>query len=182
MFAASVGYFKERYLFVLLPLIPLAFGIYLERGKPHRRVVFGLAAAIVIAAARLPISGYTAGIGHFDPQSLIAAAWLEGRTTPGTGSLLIAIGATLAAIAAVALVFRGPGWIAVSFAIVVALGITAAAIQVDHQTTAGTRPRLPHDKSWIDDRARGNVTAIATPISSPIAARAAALLEPLGQP
>ncbi len=85
VFAASVGYFKERYLFMLLPLVPLAFGIYLERGKPHRRVVFGLAATIAVAAARLPISSYTGGIGHFDPQSLIAAAWLEGRTTPGTG-------------------------------------------------------------------------------------------------
>jgi hypothetical protein len=169
VFAASVGYFKERYLFALLPLIPLAFGIYLERGKPHRRVVYGVAAAIAVAAARLPISSYTGGIGHFDPQSLIAAAWLQGRTTPGTGSLLIAIGATLAAIAAVALVFRGSGWIAVSFAIVLALGITAAAIHVDHLTTSGTRPRLPHDKSWVDDLARGNVTALETPMSSPIA-------------
>jgi hypothetical protein len=168
VFAASVGYFKERYLFVLLPLIPLAFGIYLERGKPHRRVVVGLAATIAVAAARLPITGYTKGVTQFDPQSLIAAAWLQGRTTPTTVSLLIVIGATLAAIGAVALSFRGPGWIAVAFAVVLALGVTVAATRVDHTTTSGTRPRLPHDKSWIDDLARGSVTAIATPISSAI--------------
>ena len=164
--AADSGYFKERYLFFLLPLVPLAFGVYLERGKPHRFVVFGLAAAIVIAAARLPISGYTGGIGQYDPQSLIAAAWLQARTTAATGSALIAIGATAAALGAVLLAYRGGGRVAVLFAIVLAVGISAAAIQVDHKTTSGTRGLLPPDKSWIDHSSRGGVTALATPISS----------------
>ena len=168
VFAASVGYFKERYLFVLLPLIPLAFGVYLERGKPHRLVVWGLAAAIAVAAARLPISGYTGGIGQYDPQSLIAAAWLQAQTTPASGSLLIAIGATVAAVGAVLVSLRLSGSIGVLFAIVLAVAITAAAIQVDRKTTSNTRPLLPRDKSWIDHATKGPVTAIATPISNPL--------------
>ena len=56
---------------------------------------------------------------------------------------------------------------ALPLAIVLALGISAAAIAVDHHTTSGTRPLLPTDKSWIDDAAHGSVAAIATPISSP---------------
>ena len=164
--AADSGYFKERYLFFLLPLVPLAFGIYLERGKPNRFVVFGLAAAIVIAAARLPVSAYTGGIGRYDPQSLIAASWLQSVTTPATGSLLVAVGATAAALGAVALTFRGSGRIAVVFAIMLSVGITVAAVHVDEKTTSGTRPLLPRDRSWIDHAAHGGVTAIATPISS----------------
>ena len=47
-----------------------------------------------------------------------------------------------------------------------AVGISAAAIQVDRKTTSGTRGLLPPDKSWIDHSSRGGVTALATPISS----------------
>ena len=180
--AADSGYFKERYLFFLLPLVPLAFGVYLERGKPHRFVVFGLAAAIVIAAARLPISGYTGGIGQYDPQSLIAAAWLQARTTAATGSALIAIGATAAALGAVLLAYRGGGRVAVLFAIVLAVGISAAAIQVDHKTTSGTRGLLPLDKSWIDHSSRGGSDRARHADLEPDPAGAAALLEPLGEP
>jgi hypothetical protein len=165
--AADVGYFKERYLFVLLPLVPLAFGIYLDRGKPHRLVTLGLAVAIVVAVARLPMSTYTGGVRNFDPQSLIASAWLQARTTPATASLLIAIGATAAAAGAALLSFRGSGRFGVPLAIVLALGISAAAIAVEHHTTSVTRQLLPADKSWIDHAAHGSVAAIATPISSP---------------
>jgi Dolichyl-phosphate-mannose-protein mannosyltransferase len=164
--AANVGYFKERYLFVLLPLVPLAFGIYLERGKPYRLVVFGIAAAIVVAAARLPVSGYTRKIVLYDPQSLIAAAWLQARTTAATGSLLIALGATAAAIGAVVVALRGSGRLALPLAIVVALGISAAATHVELKSTSLTRATLPGDLEWIDAAAKGGVTAIATPISS----------------
>jgi hypothetical protein len=167
VFAANAGYFKERYLFVVLPLIPLAFGIYLERGKPHRLIVCGLAVAIAVAAARLPISAYTGGVTNFDPQSLIAAAWLQTQTTPASTSLLIAVGATIAAAGSVLLSFRGSGRYGVPLAIVLGLGISAAAIAVDHHTTSRTRPLLPADKSWIDEAAHGPVAAIATPISNP---------------
>jgi hypothetical protein len=98
---------------------------------------------------------------------LIAAAWLQTRTTPAAASLLIAIGATAAAAGAALLSFRGSGRFGVPVAIVLALGISAAAIAVDRHITSATRQLLPPDKSWIDDAAHGSVAAIATPISSP---------------
>ncbi len=53
--------FRERYLFVLLPLVPIAFGLYLKQGRRARLLVTTLAARVVALAATLPLSGYAVG-------------------------------------------------------------------------------------------------------------------------
>ena len=35
VYAANSGDFKERYLFTAMPLLALAYGVYLKRGRPH---------------------------------------------------------------------------------------------------------------------------------------------------
>ena len=46
--------FKERYLFMILPLLPIAFGLYQRRRRPGRSAVAVLALAIAIGATLLP--------------------------------------------------------------------------------------------------------------------------------
>ena len=58
VYAANSGDFKERYLFSAMPLLALAYGVYLKRGRPHPYAVVALVAVIVVAASRLPISVY----------------------------------------------------------------------------------------------------------------------------
>src|SRR5204863_150851 len=52
--------FQERYLFVLVPLLAAAFGLYVKRGLPGRIPVGLGAAGLLLVAARIPLSGYAA--------------------------------------------------------------------------------------------------------------------------
>src|SRR5207244_4376982 len=70
--SANSSQFKERYVYVLGVLIPIAFGLYIKRERPRRFVVVGLAIAMVIAAARLPLSEYATASFKMDSQFLFA--------------------------------------------------------------------------------------------------------------
>ncbi len=49
--------FQERYLFSLVPLLGAAFGVYVRRGLPGRIPVGLISAALLLLAARVPLSG-----------------------------------------------------------------------------------------------------------------------------
>ena len=166
VYAADIDHFKDRYLFTLLPLVPIAFSLYLQRGRPYRRVVIGLAIVIVIAAARLPISSYAVSSLKTDSQFLYGVGWLESKIGFGTAALIIALLATAAAAIAVLVAFKGDRGVAIATGMIVAIAASAAAISVDLSSTQSLRDALPGDLTWIDDAARGSVTAIATPASS----------------
>jgi hypothetical protein len=157
--------FKERYLFLLLALAPLAYGLYVRRSRPYRAIVIGIAAAIAIAAARLPLTEYSAATFKTDSQFLFAIyesqTWLGG----GNSSLVVALIATLAALAAVVVSLRDHASIPLGFAIVVALSATIVATHVDLRTTRSVRSQLPPDLSWVDHIATGPVTAVETPLA-----------------
>src|SRR5439155_18372757 len=46
--------FQERYLFTLVPLLAVAFGLYVKRGLPLRIPVGLCSAALLLLAARVP--------------------------------------------------------------------------------------------------------------------------------
>jgi hypothetical protein len=168
VFAAEEGQFRERYLFAILPLVVLAFGVYLERGRPHRWVVLGTSAALALAAMRLPLSEYVTGARFFDSQTLIAMEWLQDHWSAGSSSLLFALLITAGAAGACAGAVRGgTRYVAVPAAICVLLAATAAATQSDLGFSASNRRLLPRDLSWIDHASGGNeVTVIEPPASS----------------
>ena len=89
--AAAEGRYKERYLLAIIPLLAVAFGIYMKARRPHRLIVLLVGAALMIAAARLPLSGYTFNALYYDSQSL-NVAWLlqrhAGASTSSRGSAL----------------------------------------------------------------------------------------------
>ena len=66
--------FKERYLFALIALVPIAYGFYIRHAKPLRGVVIGVAAVIAVAAARLPLTQYATSTFKTDSSSCSRSA------------------------------------------------------------------------------------------------------------
>jgi hypothetical protein len=156
--------FQERYLFAVLPLVPLAFGLYLKNGRPARVAVGVLSCVFFVAAARIPLSGYTVANGKSDSPFLIAVDRLEQLIGTGSGALAISLLAALGAAGAVA-VSRGFGArISVGAAIAVTALASLAVASSDSKSTQKIRSAaLPADPSWIDATKLGDVTLVQTP-------------------
>jgi len=159
---AAEGRFKERYLLALLPLVGLAFAVYLRNGRPHRWIVLVVSAALIGAAAQLPLSAYNTFAPFYDAQSLTASWLLEQHLGASGSSALIAIFTSFAALLAIVISLRRRlGVVALPIALVWLLVATAGATYVDIHDNY-----RPTDPAWIDAAARGaHVTAIATPSS-----------------
>lgn len=160
--------FQERYLFAVLPLVPLAFGLYLKNGRPARIAVGALSCVLFVAAARIPLSGYAAAGGKSDSPFLIAVYRLEQLIGTGRGALVISLVAVLGAGAAVA-VSRGFGArVSLGAAIAFTVLASVAVVSSDAKNTQETRNELlPADPSWIDATKLGDVTLVQTLGSPP---------------
>lgn len=160
--AASEGRYKERYLLAIVPLLALAFLVYLRDRRPHRLVVLVVAAGLILTAAREPLSGFTFRAPFYDSQTLITAWLLQRHVGASTSSLLIALLITGGAALAIAATFRQRiGVAALPIAAALMLGVTVVAVHVD---IVNNIKRV--DPTWIDDATAGaHVTAVATPSS-----------------
>ncbi len=170
--ASKVAYethrFKERYLFLLLPLVALAFGIYRRNGRPGRWVVVAVSAAIVLTLARLPLSEYFVATYKTDSQFLIAASDAGNRIGIANASLLIALlGTLLAALAIAATRFARATSIAFVASLLVAALTSVDASYVDLVSTRSIRSAYPSNLTWVDDAQIGPVTAVETAPSPP---------------
>jgi len=168
IFSANTVRFKERYLFPVLPLLAIGFGIYRKRGYPHPWAVFLMSVGLAIAAARLPVSAYATGAGRFDSESLTALEWLQGSVGVASTSILAAAIITVGAVWATITALTRRGALSLPLAIVLAIATTVVATHEDFQTTNEVRRHfLPADAQWIAHAtAHRPVTAIATPLSS----------------
>jgi hypothetical protein len=171
LFAANgSARFHERYLFTLLPLVPVAFGLYARRGYPAKRVVLLVAAALLVATVRVPLSGYIAGIGRFDSPFLNAVYWVQSPSDPGLASLGVALGAMVALVLAVAAAHRRAGTVALATGTVLVALASLGAIAQDTKEAQGVQRELvASDPSWIDDAHVGPVTMIQTQGGQPSA-------------
>lgn len=160
--AAQEGRFRERYVFVLLPLAAVSFFVYLQRGRPHTRLVLAVAAALAGAAAYLPVTRYSKDAIVFDTQSMVAAAWLQGHASATLTGLVVAVGITVGAALALLTGRRVVAGMAVPVAIAVSVLITIPATQFDMHIHRSQPTAL----EWVD-RAVGSapVILIATPSS-----------------
>jgi len=169
LFASNgLDQFQERYLFAVLPLVPLAFGLYLKNGRPARIAVGVFSCVLFVAAARIPLSGYAAARGKSDSPFLIAVYRLEELIGTGTGALAISLVAALGAAGAVA-VSRGLGArVSVGAAIAVSAVASVAVVSSDARNAQEIRiAMLPANPSWIDATKLGDVTLVQTPGSPP---------------
>ncbi len=155
---------QERYVFYVLPLAAICFGLYASRGWPYRLQHTLLAAGVVTVAAIVPLSGYAAADEKMHSPLLYAAfrveQWLG---TPGDGSLAIALTATLATAAVVACSVRPRIATTVGIALAVALsvGYSTAATVFDLESTSSARHAFfGRDQSWVDHARLGDVTLL----------------------
>ncbi len=165
--ANGTGRYKERYVFAILPLLPVAFGLYVRNSRPCRYLVVGVASVVAVAAARLPLTQYSAATFKSDSQFLFAVSYVQERVGAGNASLLIALVATILAAAAALAIVRPYPAAALAATIVVAATASGAAAHMDLVTTRQLRSQLPHPLEWVDAAALGPVTAVVTPNPRP---------------
>jgi hypothetical protein len=160
--------FQERYLFALLPLVPVAFGLYLKHGRPARLAVGLFAAGMFLLAGRFPLAGYAAATGKTDSPFLFAVFRLERLVGTANGSLVMALLAAVAAAGAFAVSRRGGGRAAVLATIALASLASLGAIVNDSSNARQIRQDdLPANPSWVDAAALGDVTLVQTLGSPP---------------
>jgi hypothetical protein len=159
--------FQERYLMALLPLVMLLYFVGARRleSRRARLGVVGVALALLLLAAREPLSPYFAGLGTQDSPLLQASSQLIDKTSVASGSLVISlIAATLAVLAALAVFRREIGVpLIAAAAIVVLAGVSAAATVTDGQRADGARGLFPADARWVDHSGLRNVAVLESP-------------------
>jgi hypothetical protein len=156
----------ERYTFVLVPLLAVAFLLYAKRGFPWRGALLGLSAGMLLVSARLPLSGYTIAQGKDDSPTLRAVLRLEHELGIGTGSLAVAGLAALLSLGAAALALRPRAAVplALGATLVVMGGIAAGAVSYDRlNSEAVLVDALPRGKDWVDRHDLGRVTLVQLP-------------------
>jgi hypothetical protein len=160
--------FQERYLFSLLPLIPIAFGLYLKHGRPARMPVTVLAAVLLLLSARVPLSGYAAATGKTDSPFLFAVFRLEHSLGNANGALVVAALAGLGAVGAIIVSRRGGGNAAVVATLAFAATASLGAVVNDASNARDIRNTyLPKNPSWVDAQHLGPVTLVQTLGSPP---------------
>jgi hypothetical protein len=159
--------FQERYLFSLLPLVPVAFGLYMKHGRPLRTPVTVLSILLFVAVARVPLSGYAAARST-DSPFLFAVSRLGRTIGVANGSLLVALLASAAAVGSIVVARRGGAPVAVIATIAVAAFASVGAIVDDASSAQDVRDSLlPANPSWVDAAGLRNVTLLQTPGSPP---------------
>ncbi|HVC86054.1 MAG TPA: hypothetical protein VNC40_01360 [Gaiellaceae bacterium] len=160
--------FQERYLFSLLPLLPIAFGLYLKHGRPLRLPVAVLSVALFLLSARIPLSGYAAGVGDSDSPFLFAVVRLERIVGTANASLVVALLAAAGAFGAVAVSRRGGGRLAVGAALAFVACASLGAVVNDAANARQVRAEyLPANVSWVDASGLRDVTLVQTVGSPP---------------
>ena len=155
---------QERYLFYVLPLVAIGFGLYASRGWPARLLHALIAAGIVTLAAVVPLAGYAAADQKAHSPVLYGVFRIEQWLgSPGNGSLAIALAATvgLAMVVACSRRPRAGTAVAITVAIAISGGLAAATVLFDQENSSSVRKSfLPADPSWVDDAHVGNVTLL----------------------
>jgi hypothetical protein len=155
---------QERYLFYVLPLVAVGFGLYSSRGWPLRLYHALIAATLVTVTAVVPLSGYAAANEKMHSTLLFAVfrveQWLG---SPGSGSLAIALVATLGTVVVV-FCSRAPRvatMVALGMSFTLCVGFSAAAVVFDLESTSSARKSFfGRDPSWVDNAGVGDVTLL----------------------
>jgi hypothetical protein len=161
---------QERYVFPVLPLVAVLFGLALARGRNAVRAALVVSLGVLLLALRVPLAGYAAAHGKDDSPTLTAVLRLEQAMSPAGGSLLVALLAITLAVGGAALLARPKQGAAVAFALAVIAG--GALSYMTHAYDARNARYLrtndmPADARWIDHTKLENVALVEAPGSIP---------------
>jgi hypothetical protein len=155
--------FHERYLFALLPLVPIAFGLYAKHGRPYPRAVTAVSVVLLVLSQRIPLSGYIAGLGKVDSPFLVAVSSLQPTVSIGATSLLVAILAALTLGGALLVAWRGGATVALTAAVAISVVVSVGAVVQDSRESNGVHTELvPTPFNWVDEAHVGPVTLLQT--------------------
>jgi hypothetical protein len=160
----DAGQAQERYVFYVLPLVAVGFGLYASRGWPYRLYHALVAAALVTLVAVVPLSGYAAADEKMHSPLLYAVFRIEQSLgSPGSGSLMIAVVVTAASLLVVVCSRRPPAATvaALSGALALCVAFSTAAVAFDLENTSSARKSFfGNDPSWVDSAHLGDVTLV----------------------
>ncbi len=173
--------FLERYLIGAFPLVTIAFCCWADDGRPGRFVVIGVAGLVILAAARVPVTGQLTGQGSADSPTLLALSRLGGIVGLAEASMVAALvvsGCAVLAMAA-ALSRRVPTstliGVTLSLFALVAVGAHVADLRAAKRAYRATFGGEP---GWIEAEHPGEVLLVQTPGSSPYLPMVTALQNP----
>ena len=155
--------FQERYLFAVLPLVPIAFGLYAKHGRPARIPVALFSLLFFALSARLPLSGWAGALGKTDSPFLTAVFRLEKTLGTANGSLVLAGLAVAGAAGAVLVSRRGGARYALAAALTFVFIASFGALIADSANARDVRHEfLPANPSWVDATGLRDVTLLQT--------------------
>ncbi len=155
--------FQERYLFAVLPLVPIAFGLYAKHGRPARVPVALLSLLLFALSARLPLSGWAGALGKTDSPFLTAVFRLEKTLGTANGSFVLAGLAAAGAAGAVLVSRRGGARLALAATIAFVFVSSFGALIADSANARDVRHEfLPANPSWVDATGLRDVTLLQT--------------------
>ena len=141
----------ERYVFYAVPLLFVAFFLYVERGAPRRMLYAGVALAVGGLALAVPMATLAVDPFSFGSPTLSAVADLGRRIALGDAAALFATGGLLAALVAAAVPLRRSAVPVAAVSIVVALAVGAFAYSGDRRMThRALEASAPAQPDWLD--------------------------------
>ena len=179
LFASETGSnrFFERYLMIGIPVAAVAFCCWIAEARPLRGIAVAVAAFLVIAAARVPISEYAVGQGMADSPLLLAVNRLDGAIGVGNASLLVAVAVTTCAVIAAATAMgKVESGGALAATAVVLMTVSVGAHAADRQHSAYIVSDVLHAApDWIDQAGAKDVLLLEPSGNNPEAAMLLAL-------
>ena len=173
---------QERYFLYAVPLLAPFFALAVERAWPWARAHALLAAALIVLAATIPLSGYATSVLKTQSPSLFGVFRIEELLGTSTGSLAVSAVASILALAALALP-------RLRQASALTVGIGLACAFSSHSAIAATnfdvrrlqeRPQLGVHHRSLMGRPRASRPRDTRPRRSVVGRRpSAAVLEPL---
>jgi hypothetical protein len=155
--------FQERYLFAVLPLVPIAFGLYVKHGRPARIPIALISLLLFALSARLPLSGWAGALGKTDSPFLTAVFRLEKALGTANGSFVLAGLAAAGAAGAVLVSRRGCARYALAATLTFIFMSSVGALIADSANARDVRHEfLPANPSWVDATGLRDVTLLQT--------------------
>jgi hypothetical protein len=155
---------QERYFLYAVPLVAPFFALTVERAWPWARAHALLAAALIILAATIPLSGYATSVLKTQSPSLFGVFRIEELLGTSSGALAVSAVASILALAALALPrLRQSSALTVGIGLAcafsLALGIAATNFDVNDSKSVRNWA-FTNDLSWVDHAHLGPATLV----------------------